>query len=152
MRLYVTAALVSLMGLADSIYLTVEHVTGRSVRCTIVAGCSEVLSSQYAVVAGVPLALIGAASYFSIFSLATLAAFGYRAAATALTVLVLMMFLVSLWLIYLQAFVFVSPAHTGLLFLKFQVFGKTQDQLFPFHPQKGQLISPVPEKRSRSRR
>ena len=105
MRLYVTAALVSLIGLADSIYLTVEHVTGRSVRCTIVAGCSEVLSSQYAVVAGVPLALIGAASYFSVFSLATLAAFGYRTAATALTVLVLMMFLVSLWLIYLQAFV-----------------------------------------------
>jgi uncharacterized membrane protein len=105
MKLYVTAALVSLIGLADSIYLTVEHVTGRSVRCTIVAGCSEVLSSQYAVVAGVPLALIGAGAYFSVFSLATLAAFGYRAAATLLTVLVLMMFLVSLWLIYLQAFV-----------------------------------------------
>ncbi len=105
MKLYVTAALVSLIGLADSIYLTIEHVTGRSVRCTIVAGCSEVLSSQYAVVAGVPLALIGAGAYFSVFSLATLAAFGYRAAATLLTVLVLMMFLVSLWLIYLQAFV-----------------------------------------------
>ena len=105
MRLYVTAAIVSLIGLADAIYLTVEHVTGRSVRCTIVAGCSEVLSSQYAVVAGVPLALIGAAAYFSVFSLATLAAFGYRAAAGLLTALVLTMFLVSLWLIYLQAFV-----------------------------------------------
>ena len=105
MRLYVTAAIVSLIGLADALYLTVEHVTGRSVRCTIVAGCSEVLSSQYAVVAGVPLALIGAAAYFSVFSLATLAAFGYRAAARLLTALVLMMFLVSLWLIYLQAFV-----------------------------------------------
>ena len=105
MKLYVTAAIVSLIGLADSIYLTIEHVTGRSVRCTIVAGCSEVLSSQYAVVAGVPLALIGAAAYFSVFSLATLAAFGYRFAARSLTVLVIMMFLVSLWLIYLQAFV-----------------------------------------------
>ena len=105
MRLYVTAAIVSLIGLADSIYLTVEHVTGRSVICTIVAGCSEVLSSRYAVVAGVPLALVGAAAYFSVFSLATLAAFGYRLAGTLLTVLVLMMFLISLWLIYLQAFV-----------------------------------------------
>jgi uncharacterized membrane protein len=105
MRLYITAALVSLIGLADAIYLTVEHVTGRSVRCTIVAGCSEVLSSQYAIVAGVPLALIGAAAYFSVFSLATLAAFGYRFASSLLTVLVLTMFLVSLWLIYLQAFV-----------------------------------------------
>ena len=105
MKLYITAAIVSLIGLADSIYLTVEHVSGRSVICTIVAGCSEVLSSPYAVVAGVPLALIGAAAYFSVFSLATLAAFGYRVAAKLLTVLVLVMFLVSLWLIYLQAFV-----------------------------------------------
>jgi len=105
MKLYAAAALVSLLGLADAIYLTVEHVTGQSVRCTIVAGCSEVLSSQYAVVAGVPLAMIGAAAYFSVFSLATLAAFGYRVAATLLTPLILLMFLVSLWLIYLQAFV-----------------------------------------------
>lgn len=105
MKLYVTAAIVSLIGLADAIYLTVEHVTGQSVRCTIVAGCSEVLSSQYAVVAGVPLAAIGAAAYFSVFSLATLAAFGYRVAGTLLTVLVSLMFLFSLWLIYLQAFV-----------------------------------------------
>ena len=42
---------------------------------------------------------------FSVFSLATLAAFGYRAASGLLTALVLLMFLVSLWLIYLQAFV-----------------------------------------------
>lgn len=105
MKLYITAAIVSLIGLADAIYLTVEHVTGQSVRCTIVAGCSEVLSSQYAVVAGVPLAAIGAAAYFTVFSLATLAAFGYRVAGMLLTVLVLLMFLFSLWLIYLQAFV-----------------------------------------------
>ncbi|HEY2962000.1 MAG TPA: vitamin K epoxide reductase family protein [Pyrinomonadaceae bacterium] len=105
MRLYLSAAAVSLLGLADAIYLTVEHVTGQSVRCTIIAGCSEVLSSPYAVVAGVPLALIGAAAYFGVFSLSTLAAFGYRIAGTLLTPLVLLMFLFSLWLIYLQAFV-----------------------------------------------
>ncbi|HEU4795924.1 MAG TPA: vitamin K epoxide reductase family protein [Pyrinomonadaceae bacterium] len=105
MKLYVTAAIVSLLGLADAIYLTVQHVTGQSVRCTIVSGCSEVLSSPYAVVAGVPLALIGAAAYFSVFSLAILAAFGYRIAGILLLPLVLLMFLFSLWLIYLQAFV-----------------------------------------------
>jgi uncharacterized membrane protein len=105
LKLYATAAIVSLLGLADAIYLTVEHVTGQSVRCTIVAGCSEVLSSQYAVVAGVPLAAIGAAAYFSVFSLATLAAFGYGVAGKLLTAVVIAMFFVSLWLIYLQAFV-----------------------------------------------
>ncbi len=104
-KLYVVAALLSLIGLADALYLTVEHVTGQSVRCTIISGCSEVLSSPYAVVAGVPLAMIGAAAYFTVFSLATLAAFNYRIAGTLLTVLVTTMFLVSLWLIYLQAFV-----------------------------------------------
>ena len=103
--LYAAAALLALLGLADAIYLTVEHVTGQSVRCTIIAGCSEVLSSSYAVVAGIPLAIIGAAAYFSVFSLAILAAFGYRIAGTLLTPLIIAMFLVSLWLIYLQAFV-----------------------------------------------
>jgi uncharacterized membrane protein len=102
---YITAGLLSLLGLADALYLTVEHITGQSVQCTIISGCSEVLSSSYAVVAGVPLAAIGAAAYFSVFSLATLAAFGYGLAARLLTPLVVAMFLVSLWLIYLQAYV-----------------------------------------------
>ena len=103
--MYVTAAILSLIGLADALYLTIQHVTGQALQCTIISGCSEVLSSRYAEVAGVPLAAIGAASYFSVFSLATLAAFGYRIAGTLLALLVAAMFLVSLWLIYLQAFV-----------------------------------------------
>jgi uncharacterized membrane protein len=105
LAMYVTAAILSLIGLADALYLTVQHVTGHTLQCTIISGCSEVLSSRYAEVAGVPLAAIGAAAYFSVFSLATLAAFGYRIAGTLLTLLVAAMFLVSLWLIYLQAFV-----------------------------------------------
>jgi uncharacterized membrane protein len=103
--LYGLAAFVSLIGLADSIYLTVEHLSGRSVRCTIVSGCSEVLSSSYATVRGVPLAAIGAIAYFTVFSLATLAAFGYRGLGKALILIVSGMFLTTLWLLYLQAFV-----------------------------------------------
>jgi uncharacterized membrane protein len=103
--LYVVIALLSLLGLADALYLTVEHATGQTVRCTIVAGCSEVLSSSYAVVAGIPLAAFGAAAYFSVFSLAILAIFGYRIAGKLLTPLTGLMLLVSLRLIYLQAFV-----------------------------------------------
>ena len=104
-KVYVVAALLSLLGLADALYLTIEHVTGQSVRCTIISGCSEVLSSPYAVVAGIPLAVFGAAAYFTVFSLAILAVFGYRSAGTLLTPVVIAMFVVSLWLIYLQAFV-----------------------------------------------
>lgn len=103
--LYGIAAFVSLIGLADSIYLTVEHLSGRSVRCTLVSGCSEVLSSRYATVRGYPLAAIGALAYFTVFSLATLAAFGYRRLGKLLTAVVGAMFLTTLWLLYLQAFV-----------------------------------------------
>jgi uncharacterized membrane protein len=103
--IYGLAAFVSLIGLADSIYLTVEHLSGRSVRCTIVAGCSEVLSSPYATIRGIPLAAIGALAYFTVFSFATLAAFGYRGVGKLLTFIVGAMFLTTLWLLYLQAFV-----------------------------------------------
>lgn len=103
--LYAAASVVSLVGLGDAIYLAVEHLAGRSVQCTLVSGCSEVLSSRYASVGGIPLALIGAAAYFSVFSLATLAAFGYKFAGKLLPPMVGLMFLTSLGLIYLQAFV-----------------------------------------------
>jgi uncharacterized membrane protein len=64
-----------------------------------------VLTSSYAVIGEIPLAAVGAAAYFSVFSLATLAAFGYRIAGTLLRPLVSVMVLVSLWLFYLQAVV-----------------------------------------------
>lgn len=103
--LYAATAVISLVGLADAIYLTAEHLAGRSVKCTLVSGCSEVLSSQYASLGGIPLASVGAAAYFAVFSLATLAAFGYKGAGKLLPIIVGLMFLTSLWLIYLQAFV-----------------------------------------------
>ena len=104
-KIYILVAVLSLLGLADALYLTIEHLTGQTVRCTILSGCSEVLSSQYAVVAGMPLAAVGAAAYFAVFSLAVLALFGYRIAGKILPPLVIAMFFVSVWLFYLQAFV-----------------------------------------------
>jgi uncharacterized membrane protein len=104
-RLYSLAAVLSLAGLADAVYLTVEHLSGRSVRCSVTSGCSEVLGSPYATVLGYPLALFGALAYFTAFSLATLAAFGSARAGNLFAVLVALMFATSLWLLYLQAFV-----------------------------------------------
>jgi uncharacterized membrane protein len=104
-RLFALAAVLSLAGLADAVYLTVEHLTGRSVRCTVTNGCSEVLASPYATIGGYPLALFGALAYFTAFSLATLAAFGSERAGRLLAVLVALMFATSLWLLYVQAFV-----------------------------------------------
>ena len=95
-------ALVALLGLADAVYLTVEHLSGQSVRCMVVTGCDEVLQSSYATVAyGVPVAAVGAAAYFTVFSLATLSAYGYDGARRLLTPLVAVMFLATLWFLYL---------------------------------------------------
>jgi uncharacterized membrane protein len=103
--LHAVAAIVALIGLADAIYLTVEHITGQSVRCTVISGCSEVLSSPYATIHGYPLALLGAIAYFTVFGLAVLAAFGYPLVSRLLLFVVTLMFLMTLWLLYLQAFV-----------------------------------------------
>ncbi len=104
-RNYTLAALVSLVGLADAVYLTVEHLTGNSVRCTVTAGCSEVLGSAYASIGAIPLAGLGALAYFTAFSLATLAAFGHRWTRSLLAAIVAMMLAMTLWLLFVQAFV-----------------------------------------------
>src|SRR5262245_11147881 len=103
--IYGAAMLVSLIGLGDSIYLTIQHLTGRSVRCSVTTGCSAVLSSHYSSIAGFPTAAFGAMAYFAAFSLATLSAFGYVHARTGLAVLVAPMLIMTLWLLYVQAFV-----------------------------------------------
>src|SRR3979411_2802257 len=102
---YVITALVWLVGLADSIYLTVKHLTGQSLRCTIISGCSEVLSSPYSHIGSLPLAALGAIAYFTVFDLSILAAFGYQFARPLLMALLALMFLMTFWLLYLQAFV-----------------------------------------------
>ena len=104
-RLYAVAAVVALFGLADGIYLTVEHVTGRSAQCIASSGCQEVLSSRYAAIGPIPLAALGALAYFTAFSTALLAAFGSAKCRSLFALLVGIMFAVTLWLFYLQAFV-----------------------------------------------
>ncbi len=101
----VAAAALALVGLVDALYLTVRHLTGQGVQCTVTTGCEEVLTSAYATIGGYPLAAFGAAAYFTAFSLATLALYGYAAARRLLFYLVMLMLLVSLFLIYVQAFV-----------------------------------------------
>src|SRR4051812_38507532 len=104
-RLYFAAAAIALLGLADGIYLTVEHVTGRAAQCIASSGCQDVLSSEYAAFGPVPLAALGALAYFSAFSLALLAAFAYPKCGGLLSILPGLMFAITLWLLYLQAYV-----------------------------------------------
>jgi uncharacterized membrane protein len=102
--LYAIAALIAAAGIAETTYLTAIHLAGAHVTCIASTGCSQVLGSRFAVVAGVPLAAIGTLGYFTVFSAATLAAFCYRWASTIFAITVGMMFLTTLWLLYAQAF------------------------------------------------
>lgn len=103
--LLIITAVIALAGLADATYLTVSHLAGDDSVCGASQPCSIVLASKYAVIAGIPTAGFGVLAYFSVFSAATLAAFGYGRARTFLTWIVVAMFAATLWFLYLQAFV-----------------------------------------------
>ena len=104
-KLPLAAAVVALVGVADSVYLTISHLNAVPVPCSIVSGCETVLTSTYAEIAGVPLAAFGAVAYFVAFSLAILAAFGNRTTWTLFGIQVIGMAIFTTWLLYLQAFV-----------------------------------------------
>lgn len=70
-------AVLALLGLADSCYLTVMHLIGQDVACGSARDCSTVLSSACSLVRGVLTAAFGAFAYFAAFSLALLVAFAY---------------------------------------------------------------------------
>jgi len=102
--LYAAVAIVSVIGLADATYLTVQALTGETLSCGGSPDCFRVLGSSYAKIGGIPVAMLGALAYFSAFTFATFAAFGYARAPKFLALMVGMMFLSTLWLLYVQAF------------------------------------------------
>jgi uncharacterized membrane protein len=101
---YALVALISLAGLADATYLTVQNLTGETAVCGGSPDCFRVLGSVYSKIAGIPVAAIGTIAYFAVFTFATFAAFGYQRARSFLAVTVLVMFLATLWFLYVQAF------------------------------------------------
>ncbi|MBI5037286.1 MAG: RdgB/HAM1 family non-canonical purine NTP pyrophosphatase [Candidatus Kerfeldbacteria bacterium] len=98
--------MVSLAGFADATYLTVQHLRGVDVGCTVIAGCEQVLTSSYAEVAGIPTALFGALFYLAVFVLTMTYVDTRRLIVLRLALwLTVPGFLVTLVLLYLQAFV-----------------------------------------------
>jgi uncharacterized membrane protein len=102
--LYTVVAIVAVAGLADATYLTVQALTGETLSCGGSPDCFRVLGSSYSKVGRIPVALLGALAYFSVFTFATFAAFGYARARKFVVLIAGMMFLVTLWLLYVQAF------------------------------------------------
>jgi uncharacterized membrane protein len=103
-RIAIVAAAVACFGLVDSGYLTIKHLQGSYIRCG--DDCSAVLGSKYAEgVGGVPLAGFGVIAYMTVIVSAVFAACGSTFGRQILAVIAITMAFVSLWLLYLQAFV-----------------------------------------------
>ena len=102
--LYTAVAIVAVVGLADATYLTVQALTGETLSCGGSPDCFRVLGSSYARLGGIPVAILGALAYFTVFTFATFAAFGYSGAPRFLVLIAGAMFLMTLWLLYVQAF------------------------------------------------
>ena len=101
---YTVAAVISLAGLADATYLTVMYLSGETAVCGGSASCFQVLGSAYSRVGRIPVAALGALAYFGAFSFATFAAFGFTRMRTFFALIVCTMFAMTLWLLYVQAF------------------------------------------------
>ena len=102
--LYTAVAIVAVAGLADATYLTVQALTGETLSCGGSPDCFRVLGSSYAKLGGIPMAMFGALAYFTAFALAIFAAFGHSWAPKFLALIAGAMFLTTLWLLYVQAF------------------------------------------------
>ncbi len=57
------------LGVLVSGYLTWVHYSGKAALCTGAGGCEQVLTSRFAVVAGIPVALLGLGLYLTLLGL-----------------------------------------------------------------------------------
>lgn len=62
-------ALLAFIGMIDALYLSIKRNAG-PIPCHVTRGCTDVLTSKYSEIAGVPLSWFGLGFYIVIFSLA----------------------------------------------------------------------------------
>jgi uncharacterized membrane protein len=96
----------SFIGFMDAAYLTAKHYLGIPINCSLLKGCEEVTSSQYATILDIPVSLAGAGYYLLIFVLMI----SYLDTKKErilyfISRLTPLGFIASLWFLYLQLFV-----------------------------------------------
>lgn len=94
------------IGFVDSLYLTVVEYSGRQITCSLLAGCDTVLTSRYAWVGPVPLALLGVVYYLAVL-IGTVIYIDTRRQLVigAIASATIVGFVASLYFVYLQAIV-----------------------------------------------
>ncbi len=100
--LRLAAGLVALAGVGVAGYLTWAHFADSTVLCVAGGGCETVQESEYAEIAGIPVAVLGLGAYATILALVLWDSVGARVAAASLAFLGV---LFSLYLLVLQLFV-----------------------------------------------
>lgn len=102
----ITYVILILIGLTDAAYLSALHFYQADPGCSLITGCDAVLSSEYSVIAGIPLAYGGFAYYLTLL-IGVLVYYQYeiKKAQQVLFFVNLLGFLFSLWLVYIQAIV-----------------------------------------------
>lgn len=97
---------ISAIGFIDAAYLTTQHFLGAPVACSILKGCEQVTTSQYATILGIPVALLGAFYYLAILILSVAYLDSRKPSILKLMVcLTPLGFLASLYFVYLQIFI-----------------------------------------------
>lgn len=96
----------SFSGFLDATYLTVSHYMGTELNCTILNGCGTVTASEYSLIAGIPVALLGCFFYLTMLigSLVYLDT-RHRFALKLISWLPFTGLAASAWFVYLQFFV-----------------------------------------------
>lgn len=65
----IAMAVVAFVGLMDASYLTAKHFLGDVPSCSVLRGCEQVTTSEYATIGPIPVALLGAIFYFTMLAL-----------------------------------------------------------------------------------
>jgi uncharacterized membrane protein len=98
-------AVIALIGVADTVYLTANRYFGAEVKCLLTEGCEIVLSSKYSEWLGLPLAVWGLLFYAAFFILINLFdIYEERFLVRILVIFAILGFISSLVLLYVQLF------------------------------------------------
>ena len=95
---------VAFVGLVDSAYLGIQSLQGFIVPCGFTGGCEEVLNSSYSHLFGVSISWFGFSFYAFVAACALFSAFGFGRLLGFSLAAAVPAFIVTLYLLYVQAF------------------------------------------------
>jgi uncharacterized membrane protein len=93
------------LGLIDSAYIGINSLQGFVVPCGVTSGCEEVLNSSYSHLFGLSISWLGFCFYGLVAASALLSVFGFPRSLRVSMAASVLAFIVTLYLLYVQAFV-----------------------------------------------